>query len=120
MGSVASAAVLGGSVFQEADLGASAKVVSASSETIYKIKIDASSNTGEKVYVAFYNTASPTVGTTAPAMCLPCAAGATAEYTFPKGNLVFDVAVAVACVQEAAADGGPTAPSGTVAVTILF
>lgn len=83
---------------------------------LYVVKIDCTDNTGEDVYVCFYDHATPTVGTTDPELCLKGIAGTVKHYIF-HDRLYFGTAVSVACVQEKGG-GGATAPSGTVAVTI--
>ena len=120
MGGIASANELGASIFSQAALSNTGKTVKASSATIYGAKIDCSANTGEKVYVKFYNSASPTVGTTAARMVLSCPAGSTRNYMFPRSLGSFDTAVVVAAVREAGGGAGATAPSGTVAVKVLY
>ena len=82
------------------------------SPTIFGVIGDATSNTTEDVYIKFYSGSSDaTVGSTDPVMVL--------EFFFPDGatgeNSEY---VSIAVVQESGT-AGTTAPTGTVAVTVL-
>jgi len=88
--------------------------------TIYGVIADATSNTAEDVYIKFYTGSSDaTVGSTDPWMALKVPAGTSVEFYFPDGapgeNSEY---VSIAVVQEAGT-AGSTAPTGTVAVTVL-
>ncbi len=121
MGGVASASGLGASVFVANPLSSTAQAVYAGAVGyVFQVEIDATANTGEDVYVAFYNTLTPTVGTTDPRMLLPCKAGTRKTYTFKRGITAFTTACLVAAVREKGAMTGPNAPSGTVKVTVRF
>lgn len=86
---------------------------------VYEVVIDATSNSGEHVYVKFYDNASPTVGTTDAHMVLKGYKGTKKTYVFPKGK-AFATACSVAAVQEKGGGAGTTSPSGTVDVTVIL
>ena len=90
------------------------------SPTIFGVIGDATSNTTEDVYIKFYSGSSDaTVGSTDPVMVLKVPAGTKVEFFFPDGatgeNSEY---VSIAVVQESGT-AGTTAPTGTVAVTVL-
>lgn len=119
MGGVASVSALGSSIFTQNSSNATAKTVKAGASTIYQVEIDATANPGENVYAAFYNTTTPTVGTTAPRMLLPGKAGAVRTYNFRRGLTDFGTACAVATVTNEGGMGTGN-PTGTVKVTVRF
>lgn len=85
------------------------------------VDIDATANTGEDVYLKFYNNEAPTVGTTVAHMVLWGKAGVITSYVFPADGIDFPTTIftSIACVKEAGGKEGTTAPSGVVAVKIL-
>ncbi|HAW77313.1 MAG TPA: hypothetical protein DCW74_16450 [Alteromonas australica] len=83
--------------------------ISGSDETINHIVINNSVNSS-KVYFKFF-TSSPTVGTTAPFMVLPCEALSSAEYIFLPG-ILFSGGLHYACVTTAG-QSGTVAPNTT-------
>ena len=85
--------------------------------TVFSVKIDCTANTGEAVYLKVWNTAgTPTVGTTAPTLIFHCPAGGVMEYFLLDG---FGATAAHVAVVREAGTAGTTAPSGTVAYTIM-
>jgi hypothetical protein len=84
---------------------------------VYIVKIDATSNTGQDVYVKGYDSAAPTVGSEAADLVLIGKRGVVTEYTFPRG-IAFATDISMACVQEAGGLAGTTSPSGTVDVEV--
>tara|TARA_Y100000114_G_scaffold133930_1_gene133701 strand:+ start:634 stop:1035 length:402 start_codon:yes stop_codon:yes gene_type:complete len=94
---------------------------------IYAIRIDATQNTSEDVYLAIYeNTSSTaanlTVGTNHPVMVVKCRAGQTVEVVMPCGVETTSSSQTGhyhACVKTTAGTAGNTSPSGTVAITII-
>lgn len=94
---------------------------------IYAIRIDATQNTSEDVYLAIYeNTSSTaanlTVGTNHPVMVVKCRAGQTVEVVMPCGVETTSASQSGhyhACVKTTAGTAGNTSPSGTVAITII-
>ncbi len=85
------------------------------------VDIDATANTGEDVFVKFYDDVAPTVGTTLAHMVLKGKAGVVTPCVLPGGGVTFptNVAVSIACVQEKGGKEGTTAPSGVVDVKIF-
>ena len=94
---------------------------------IYAIKIDATQNTSEDVYLAIYeNTSSTaanlTVGTNHPVLVVKCRAGKTVEVVMPCGVATTSSSQTGhyhACVKTSAGTAGNTSPSGSVAITII-
>jgi hypothetical protein len=84
---------------------------------VYRIKINAAQNPAEDVYVRCYNHASPTVGTTAAELLIPCKRGRQFTWEFPMG-VAFGTALSVATVKDKGATAGNSAPTGIVDVTI--
>ena len=93
--------------------------------TIYAMRVSATSNTGEDVYLAIYENSSATaaqltVGTHHPVTVVKCAAGSIVEVLVPCG-----IATSAnsnyfhACVKQSAGTAGNTSPSGTVSFTII-
>ena len=93
--------------------------------TIYGLKVDATSNTGEAVYLAIYENSSATaanltVGTDHPVTVLKCAAGSIVEFLIPCGITTSSNSNYFhACVKTGAGTGGTSSPSGTVSFTII-
>ena len=91
---------------------------------VHLIKIDASSNTAQDVYLKLYTDTSATaqnvtVGTTNPFLVYKCPASKVVEAYVPAGITVGNsVYMHMAVVQEAGV-AGTTAPSGTVSITLL-
>ncbi len=94
---------------------------------IYAIKVDATQNTSEDVYLAIYENTSATaanltVGTNHPVMVVKCRAGQTVEVLMPCGvetTSSSQTGIYHACVKTSAGTAGNTSPSGTVAITII-
>ena len=93
--------------------------------TIFAVKIDATQNTSEDVYLAIYENTSATasgltVGTNHPITVVKCRAGKTVEVTMPCGiSSSSNSSYFHAAVKTSAGTAGNTSPSGTVAITIL-
>ena len=92
--------------------------------TLYAVKIDASSNTGEDVYLAIYENTSATasgltVGTHHPVFVAKCRAGKTLEIIMPCGVVAANTGYFHACVKTSAGTAGNTSPTGTVSFTLL-
>ncbi len=106
----------GSNIYTDTDANATSEDdVGSGAKTVYMVDIDNPS--AEKVYFKGYNNASPSVGSTAVDLLLPCVAGARRQYTFPKG-LNFATGLSFACVQESG-DAGTTVPSSSVIVKVL-
>ena len=94
---------------------------------IYAIKVDATQNTSEDVYLAIYEDTSATaanltVGTHHPVLVVKCRAGQTVEVLMPCGGETTSssqTGIYHACVKTSAGTAGNTSPSGTVAITII-
>ena len=92
--------------------------------TVFAVKVDATANTNEDVYLALYeetaaNAANITVGTTHPVTVIRCRAGKTIEVLMPYGLGISNSKYLHAAVKTSAGTAGNTSPSGTVAITIL-
>jgi|TARA_R100000900_G_scaffold43907_2_gene35656 hypothetical protein len=92
---------------------------------LYAIKVDATQNTGEDVFLAIYENNSDTasnltVGTNHPITVVKCAAGKTVEVLVPCGLAMSSNSNYFhAAVKTSAGTAGNTAPTGTVAITLL-
>lgn len=91
--------------------------ITATVATVYRVKVNASQNPAEDVYVRIYNAAAPTVGTTAAELLIPCRRGREFTWEFPSG-VYLDTAISVATVKDKGATAGNSAPTGIVDVTI--
>lgn len=108
---------LNASLYTIVDSDASAEAVSASGITVYCVEID---NTGNSVatYTKLYNSASPTVGTTAPTAVLKAPALTKTNYPLAAGyGFPFGTALAVASV-TAGGTAGSTGPTNSVQVKL--
>ena len=85
--------------------------------TIYTVDYD-NSAVGAASFLKFYNTANPTVGTTAPQMILHAAASVRRLWHFIGGNKSFDLGMAMAGV-TVAGTAGTTNPTSDVAVDLV-
>ena len=100
--------------------------VALSRAVIHAVSIDCTANTGEDVYVRFYNHVAPTVGTTTANMVLKGYKGTVKTYTFRRYMTeaeeadIWNAAISAACVTEAGGGAGATGPSGTVNVTLII
>lgn len=86
--------------------------------SVFQVDIDASLNSGEDVYLKFYDNLTPTIGTDDAEMVLKGKAGQVTPYLFPRG-IPFGTAISVACSKTAGGTEGVDNPSGTVDVQIL-
>ena len=90
--------------------------VTGTSGTIYMIELDNSGNPTETVYLKIYDSAAPTIGTTAPNIIVPAPANQRVTLASPEGlaftNLSF-------CVVTTAGTAGSTGPSNTVSVNMI-
>jgi|TARA_R100001510_G_C7651862_1_gene209644 membrane protease subunit (stomatin/prohibitin family) len=91
---------------------------------LYGIKVDATGNPGEDVFLAIYendqaNASGITVGTHHPVTIVKCAAGSTVEVVVPCGIGQANDQYFHACVKTTAGTAGNTSPSGTVSFTLL-
>ena len=86
--------------------------------TLTTIEIDAATNTTvNAVYLKFYDSGSPTVGTDAPEMQLPMAVNTRGAFQISGGGYTFVNAISMACVQEAGT-AGTTSPTQDVIVRV--
>lgn len=84
--------------------------------TVYGVTVDNSANAA-LTYIALYNSAAPTVGTTDPDMLLMIPVSARKQVFFKTGSS-FNVAVSAAA-KTTAGTAGNTAPSSAVITDIL-
>jgi len=92
--------------------------------TVYYAKLDNTSNTSEDVYLKLWPDTSATgsnvtVGTTNPIFVMKAAAGKVAEMYIPGGFAAASSNYAHVAVTTEAGVAGTTAPTGTVAVTLI-
>lgn len=108
---------LGTYYYRNIDIAATAIAVRASSTVIYALTIDNTNNT-IPVYLKLWNSAGPTVGTTAPdGGIFRALAGEKLSVTFPRG-ITCGTALSAACVTTGGT-GGTTSPPHDVIVEIL-
>jgi|TARA_Y100000114_G_scaffold149401_1_gene163506 acetyltransferase-like isoleucine patch superfamily enzyme len=92
---------------------------------LYGLKIDATSNTTEDVYLKLYTHTSTTssnnvtVGTSNPFLVYKCIAGGSVEMYVPGGITVGNSVYIHMAVTTTAGVAGTTDPTGTVAVTLI-
>lgn len=84
------------------------------SGTLYLVEVDNTAN-GAASYVKFYNTATVTVGTTAPDLIIMVPASSRVNCMFSTG-IAFGTAFSHACV-TAGGTGGTTSPGSAVVLT---
>jgi|TARA_R100000482_G_scaffold25286_1_gene7716 hypothetical protein len=116
----------GNLVFRETAANATLEqdVFSKATSVIYGIKIDASQNSAEDVYLAIFENGDAaasglTVGTDAPIVVVKCRAGRSIEVALPCGIAAGNGEFLHACVKTTAGTAGNTNPSGTVEITLL-
>lgn len=85
--------------------------------SVFQVEIDATENSGEDVFLKFYDNATPTVGTDDEEMVLKGKAGEKTPYDFERG-IPFITSISVACTIDKAGGTGTTGPTGTVNVQI--
>ena len=91
---------------------------------LYGVKIDASSNPDENVYLCLYRDTTAdgsavTVGTTEPETVIKCISGSSVEVVFPCGAASTNSEYLHLAVKQEAGTAGSTAPTGTVAITLI-
>ncbi len=86
---------------------------------VHAVEIDCTNNSGEAVYLKFWNSATPTVGTDDSVFTLKGFPGEIVTYLFPQPVDAFATAISMACVQGAS-DLTAVNPSGTVAVELIL
>lgn len=93
--------------------------VGAAASTLYAVEVDCTENTGEDVYVRFFNDSSTvTVGTDTAEVVVWGKSGKKVTYLWGRG-IPFSAGISVATVRNAGATSGATGPSGTVNLNIL-
>ena len=117
---------LGTLIFKETAANATliANVFAKTAATLNSVKLDNSANSSEAVYLKLYeNTAvdgqGVTVGTTVPVFILKCPASSTVEMYIPQGLTFTSSNYAHMAVTTEKGIAGTTAPTGTVAVTLI-
>lgn len=85
--------------------------------TIYSLDIDNTANAAV-TYIKFYNTANPTVGTTAPHMIIHTAASVRRIWTFATAPDSFTTGMSMAGV-TGAGTAGTTSPTSNVLVDLV-
>ena len=104
------------SIHEITDLENVGTVLETTSKILWGITVDNTAN-GSASYVKLWNNASPTVGTTAPDICLLCPASVKRTYMFPEG-ITFGTAMTIACVTTAGT-AGTTNPTSAVNVDVI-
>ena len=110
--------IAGSQIWINTDCENSAQSLKASSATIFLIEIDNSANGAEIEFVKFWNSAGPTVGTTAPEMIIQIPGGAKRSMIFLDG-LVFATGLEIAAVTTAGT-AGTTSPTSSLIVKVVF
>jgi hypothetical protein len=86
--------------------------------TLTTIELDGATNTTvNTVYLKFYDTGAPVVGTTDPDMVVPMAANTRGAFQISGGGHTFVNAISMACVQEGGT-AGTTNPTVSVIVRV--
>lgn len=104
-------------LFTDTNLTATAdQNIRSGATTLYQVKIDNSANSSI-VYLQLFDNASPTVGTTAPNMVLPCPASTSKTYVIDLSNgYPFVTALSLACTTLPT---GAVSPASAVIVSLL-
>lgn len=111
-------------LFRETDVDGSANtdIFGNTATTLRLVSIDNQANAAQENFVKFYNNAAPTVGTTAPDMTFPVAAGAVLRVAIMAGTAegyTFATTCSVACVQANGGTGGTSSPTSDVVLAAL-
>lgn len=102
----------GAQVIRDAALGATSDSdVGPGAQRLYLMQVDNTGNAAQKVYLKIYNSAGPTIGTTAPDIIIPIPGGSIQKVAVPEG-ISFGTGISMACVTGAGTAGvtGPTNP----------
>jgi hypothetical protein len=94
----------------------SGQTVKSSAGQVYGYHLDNTENASNTTYFQFFNTTSPTVGTTAPIFSIPVPGGAATNVNWPQG-IPFGTAIAVAATTTAT---GSTAPGTSVTANVFY
>ena len=94
---------LGTHVATDATPTSTHQTLTAGAATIYAVHIDNTANS-TKAYLKFYNTGSPTVGTTEPSVVLMAPASGSLQYSFLEG-IILGAACTYACVNTGGTSG---------------
>lgn len=108
----------GCSIFRSIDLDESSESVKAGAGQVYAITLS-NLHASDKRYVKLYDNASPTVGTTAPVLTIPIAAGATVHLEWEHG-LAFATAIHAAATTAVADDDTGAPGANEVVVNIAY
>lgn len=120
-----SASAAGGSSTWSAEGGSGTALLSntpvtvqGSATSLYTAVIDNTANPSAATYLQFFDTPSPTVGTTAPKFVIPVPAGGYWSQGFgTEGKVAFATALTVAATTTRT---GATAPASPIAVTLFY
>ena len=93
-----------------------AQALGSGATTIYAVFINNASNSA-KSYMKFYNTSSPSAGTTEPYMVLMAPGSGSVQYTFPEG-IVLGAASSYRCVTTGGT-AGTTSPDQQVSAAMI-
>ena len=99
------------------DIENAAEAMASSSKVLRAVTIDNAAN-GAVTYVKFWNSAGPTVGTTAPDMILMCPASVARTYIFPEG-ITFGTACEVAALTTGGT-AGTTSPTSACNIQVIL
>lgn len=109
---------IGAAIVSDADSNATAENdVRGGATIVYQVDIDNSANAAI-TYTKLYNSASPTVGTTAPDMILMTPASVRKVFTLDMGGVSFSTGLSFASL-TAGGTAGSTGPTSDVIVKIL-
>lgn len=117
---------LGTLIFKETTANATliANVFSKTAPKLISVKLDNSANSTETVYLKLYENTNAdgqaiSVGTTVPTFILRCPSSSIVEMYIPQGLTFTSSNYAHMAVTTTAGIAGTTAPTGTVAVTLI-
>ncbi len=99
------------------DLENTAEALASGSKILRAVTVDNAAN-GATTYFKMWNSAGPTVGTTAPDLILMVPASVKRSFIFPEG-IVFGTACECACVTTAGT-AGTTSPTSSVTVQVIL
>jgi len=95
-----------------------ATVVSAASRSLFGIKIDNIANPSEEEWLKIYDHASPTVGTTVPAVIVKIPAGVARTFIILQGNITLGSGLAYAATKTSGGVTGTADPSSALKVAL--
>jgi hypothetical protein len=94
--------------------------VTGAAATISLIEVDNTANASTTVFLKLYNSAAPTIGTTAPDIVIPAGGGQIVRAALASATAIsFATGLSFACVTNGGGTAGTTSPVNDVAVAIV-